>query len=37
MILLIDADSICHQAKHSMKGFSYDEQEVGVIFGGYLT
>lgn len=33
MILLIDANAICHQAKHSMKGFSYDEQEVGVIFG----
>jgi DNA polymerase-1 len=33
MMILIDSNSICHQAKHSMINFSWEEKEVGVIFG----
>lgn len=33
MKLLIDSNALCYQAKHSMKGFSYEEMETGVIFG----
>ena len=31
--LVIDCNSICHMAKHSMGGLSYESQKVGVIFG----
>lgn len=31
--LLIDSHSICHRAKHAMKGLSYKEMQTGVIFG----
>jgi DNA polymerase-1 len=33
MIILIDANSICHAAKHSMGDLSWEEKKVGVIFG----
>ncbi len=33
VVVLFDASSVCHTAKHSMKGLSYREQETGVIFG----
>jgi DNA polymerase-1 len=32
-MILIDSNSICHQAKHSMGNLSWEEKEVGVIFG----
>lgn len=33
MKLLIDSNAICHMAKHSMGGLSFEEQQTGVIFG----
>ena len=33
MILLVDSNSICHQAKHSMGNLTWEEKEVGIIFG----
>jgi len=33
MILVIDSNYICHLSKHSMKGLSYQEMKVGVVFG----
>lgn len=33
MILLIDSNAICHQAKHSMKDLGYQGENTGVIFG----
>jgi len=32
-MILVDSNSICHMAKHSMKGLSWHEMKVGVIFG----
>lgn len=32
-MILVDANGICHQAKHSMKGLSFAEKQTGVIFG----
>lgn len=33
MIILVDANSICHQSKHAMGSLSWQEKKVGVIFG----
>ena len=33
MYTVIDCNAVCHAAKHSMGGLSYDEKETGVIFG----
>jgi 5'-3' exonuclease len=35
-MILIDSNSICHAAKHSMGDLSYEERKVGVIFGFLL-
>lgn len=32
-MILIDANSICHQCKHAMSDLSWHEKKVGVIFG----
>lgn len=32
-MLIIDSNYICHVCKHSMKGLSYHEMKVGVVFG----
>lgn len=32
-MILIDSNSICHMAKHSMDSLSWEEKKVGVIFG----
>lgn len=32
-MILIDANSVCHQAKHSMGNLSWNDKQVGVIFG----
>jgi DNA polymerase I len=32
-LIIMDANYICHVAKHSIKDLSYDEMEVGIIFG----
>ena len=31
--LIIDSNYICHTAKHTMRGLSFDELQTGVIFG----
>jgi DNA polymerase-1 len=33
MILLVDANSVCHQMKHAMGDLSWEEKRVGVLFG----
>lgn len=33
MILILDANNICHIAKHSTKDLSYKGENVGIIFG----
>jgi DNA polymerase I len=33
MMILIDANSICHMAKHSMGDLSWEDKKVGVLFG----
>ena len=32
-MILVDANSICHQAKHSMGNLSWHDKKVGVMFG----
>jgi DNA polymerase-1 len=32
-MILIDANSICHMAKHSMGNLSWEDKKVGVMFG----
>jgi 5'-3' exonuclease len=32
-VIVVDSNYLCHLAKHSMGNLSYDEMEVGVIFG----
>jgi DNA polymerase-1 len=32
-MILVDSNYICYVAKHSLKGLSYQEKKVGVIFG----
>lgn len=32
-MILVDANAICHQAKHSMGSMSWNEKQTGVIFG----
>jgi len=32
-MILVDANSVAHQAKHSMGGLSWEEKQTGVIFG----
>ena len=32
-ILVIDCNAICHAAKYSVRGLSYDEMETGIIYG----
>lgn len=32
-MILIDSNSICHMAKHSLDSLSWEEKKVGVIFG----
>lgn len=32
-MILVDSNSICHQAKHSMGNLSWEEKKTGVLFG----
>lgn len=33
MIIIVDSNSVCHRAKHSMGDLSWEDKKVGVIFG----
>lgn len=32
-MILVDSNSICHMCKHSMNDLSYEEKQVGILFG----
>lgn len=34
--IIVDANEICHKAKHTMKDLSYEQQQVGVVFGFFM-